>query len=189
MKSYKELAPDDHPFSKEGLTCSEIEAHFRDAADRAGSLRIIGDLCGTSGANIRTFLKQRGLLPDEDLADSIFRLTTDGLSDVEIARELATTKATIQTTRAKYGLKAASVTPAPKPVEISEKMKEETGISALGVVLRCAAIDTIAELLAQTNGSEDSVYNFTEQVRGVLALIHTIEKEEETDRNETDPDI
>ena len=189
MKSYKELAPDDHPFSKEGLTCSEVEAHFRDAADRAGALRIIGDLCGTSAANIRKFLKQRGLLPDEDIADSIFRLTTDGLSDVEIARELATTKATIQTTRAKYGLKAASVTPAPtpKPVEISEKMKEETGFSALGVVLRCAAIDTIAGLLAQTNATEDSVYNFTEQVRGVLALIHTIEEgEKETDENPAD---
>lgn len=84
---------------------------------------------------------------------------------------------------------AASVTPAPKPEETAREIKEKTGISAHGVVLRCAAIDTIAGLLAQTNATEDSVYNFTEQVRGVLALIHTIEKEEETDPNETDTDV
>ena len=66
-------------------------------------------------------------------------------------------------------------------------MKEETGFSALGVVLRCAAIDTIAELLAAAPDDEGGAFDFQQQVKGVLALIHTIEEgEKETDENPTD---
>lgn len=64
--------------------------------------------------------------------------------------------------------KEAASDPAPKG---EKKMTEN---------LYALAIDTIAELLAQTSAkTEDAMYDFTEQVRGVLALIHTIEKEEE----------
>ena len=46
---------------------------------------------------------------------------------------------------------------------------------ALPLILRTSAVDVIARLLKDTRNSPESGAKFTEQVRGVLALVHEVE--------------
>lgn len=147
------------------MTDGEIVASYRQAAHPRKQIQILAELNNCGPDKIKAIIKEAGISLEPNRKKK-------GSETVE--QEI---------------IEAASVTPAPKPEEAAREMKEKTSTSALGVMLRCAAIDTIAEQLAQTNATEEAAYDFVEQVRGVLALIHTIEKEEETDTNETDTDV
>ena len=65
-----------------------------------------------------------------------------------------------------------------EPVEVPEI--EDDGYikvaDALPIMIRAAAIDAIAKLLARSDKSNfDETYDFREQVRGVLALVHEVD--------------
>lgn len=63
---------------------------------------------------------------------------------------------------------------------VGKKPEDVSGKEALGLVVRAAAVDAIAELLRR-NETTDYLFaaGFREQVRGVLALVHEIEREAE----------
>ena len=71
--------------------------------------------------------------------------------------------------------------PAPAPEPPEAKSEPKPAISrdiALSMIVRHAAIEAIAELMAETNKIEGDELKFRERVRGVLCLVHTLEKED-----------
>lgn len=94
-----------------------------------------------------------------------------------------------------YDKKPAKAPAEPQPVEGPEEAPAENAqpdapvgtpeigddgyiavTDALPFLIRAAAIDTIARLLAKDKDDPDGAYDFREQVRGVLALVNEVDR-------------
>lgn len=188
---FREMQPEDLPFSPEAMTVGEIERHYSQARNKKGAIRILADLCATERQQIELLLSARGLLQAKTRAPSakqqeylerVVSLADAGKTGKEIAAELGKSENTIYAYCSAHGIqlqkKKRSVAPAlytPSPAPQKEEKKMAVNLYAL-------VIDTIAELLARADKeSADNAVDFVEQVRGVLALVRRINEEDEAE--------
>lgn len=122
MTNYKDLLPDETPFSPEGLTTAEIEAFFRDAKDKNEAAMVLADCCDARQSDMVDFLTDRGLISGMKIAKlpvtregeraraaaekarKILELAEKGLSMKEVAEVMGIPLNTVRSTAARNGI-------------------------------------------------------------------------------------
>ena len=169
------------------MTAEEIVRDYKQAKYPEKQIRILADMNGCGPSNIKEILKAAGCeLPragrpkkeapapaPAEGAWSEFDPKTKELVPAEppIPSILPAPAGAGDFQEEAPEAEAAAVLPEPKDdsddtVPVSE---------ALPLILRTSAVDVIARLLKDTRNNPESGAKFTEQVRGVLALVHEVE--------------
>ena len=146
------------------MTDEEIVREFLEAKDQAKQVKILADENLCTPQTIRNILKRNGVLGEPKCDGAGGQQLTDGA--VEALREADAAGDTPQP-----AAPAAPLSGAPDREVFAAK-------DALKLVVRAAAVDAIAGLLLRDETADKFfAASFQEQVRGVLALVHEIERE------------
>ena len=151
------------------MTDGEIVREFLEAKDQAKQVKILADENLCTPQTIRNILKRNGVLGEPNVTGPEAQKLTDGA--VEALREA--------------NAAGAGDTPQPAaptaPLSGAHEGEDFAAKDALKLVVRAAAVDAIAGLLLSNDTTDNllAAESFREQVRGVLALVHEIEREAE----------
>lgn len=114
-------------------------------------------------------------MSDQEIVREYLAAKEPGKQICILADENLCTPETIRNILRREGIPLGRKDPEPKP-ELAPTISRDIPLSML---VRHAAVDAIAELLAMADGRSDkesASWEFREQVRGVLRMIHVLER-------------
>lgn len=141
-------------------------------------------------------MKDKRPMSDQEIVREYLAAKEPGKQIKILADENLCTPETIRNILRREGIPVGRKEPEPKPEpatgaatapelpELHTGKPEIPGDLPLSMLVRHAAVEAIAELLAKAKEREDRVncsLNFQEQVRGILCLVHEIEREGKID--------
>jgi len=178
------------------MTAEEIVREYKQAKYPEKQIRILADQNSCGPSNIKAILEQAGCelpragrrkkaSPPPESEGSIAKFSLETKESEKGDESMKEDTAPLAVLPAPEGAGdyqddlSAPVTPTePIPESAPSGNVDDDTISvseALPLILRTSAVDVIARLLKDIGNSSESGAKFTEQVRGVLALVHEVE--------------
>lgn len=178
------------------MTAEEIVREYRQAKFPEKQIRILADQNSCGVSNIREILlaaacelprsrKAKDEAPNK--SDGAWKVYDPKTKTLEKPEDLNRPILPPPAGAGEFQDEAAEASPAPDPVPVPEEKppvvrsaeaQDDDTVSAgeaLPLIMRTSAVDVIARLLKDTRKTPEGYTAFTEQVRGVLALVHEVE--------------
>ena len=178
------------------MTAEEIVREYKQDKYPEKQIRILADQNSCGQSNIRAILEQAGcelpragrrkkasFPPESEGHITKFSLEAKEFETEDDSMKEDTAPLTVLPAPEGAGefqddLSAPVTPPEPFPESVPSGNVDDDTVpvsEALPLILRTSAVDVIARLLKDTRNSPESGAKFTEQVRGVLALVHEVE--------------
>lgn len=135
-QSYAAMGAEEYPFALDGMSVEEIEAFYKEAANKNEGVRILADCCGTDANSMLAFLTARGLVSGvgretarqaatRKKVEQYLALAERGKNLQEAAEELGASTETVKRFCERHGVQFNGMPPR-RPRKPSKKTEKKT---------------------------------------------------------------